>query len=158
MATGHITFCTFHADSVEAVVKRLTKPPIDIPLMLLDSIDIVALVSMVKIGDIRARRCTNVTEVTGVDFDNETLKTNVVFRLATGNFQFSGESKVFLETMEKLNMSEEELSAEYARRLRIMNWLCKNKVYDFYGLSKVLFDYSVRPDEVEKGLLRGEIL
>ena len=48
------------------------------------------------------------TEVTGVDFDNGTLKTNVVFRLATGNFQFSGESKVFLETMEKLNMSEEE--------------------------------------------------
>ncbi len=158
MATGHITFSTVHADSVESLVKRLTKPPIDVPLMLLDSIDIVALVSMVKVGDIRSRRCTNVTEVTGVDFDNGTLKTNVVFRLATGNFQFSGESKVFLETMEKLNMSEEELSAEYARRLRIMNLLCENKVNDFYRLSKLLFDYSVRPDEVEKSLLQGEIL
>jgi archaeal flagellar protein FlaI len=157
MATGHITFCTFHADSVETVVKRLTKPPIDIPLMLLDSIDIVALVNLVKIGDIRTRRCTNVTEVTGVDFDNGTLKTNVVFRLATGNFQFSGESKVFLETMEKLNMSEEELSAEYARRLRIMNLLCENKVNDFYRLSRLLFDYSVRPDEVEKSLLQEKI-
>jgi flagellar protein FlaI len=158
MATGHITFSTVHADSVESLVKRLTKPPIDVPLMLLDSIDIVALVSMVKVGDIRARRCTNVTEVTGVDFDNGTLKTNVVFRLATGNFQFSGESKVFLETMEKLNMSEEELSAEYARRLRIMNLLCENKVNDFYRLSRLLFDYSVRPDEVEKSLLQGEVL
>jgi len=157
MATGHITFCTFHADSVDTVVKRLTKPPIDIPLMLLDCIDIVALVNLVKIGDIRARRCTNVTEVTGVDFDNGTLKTNVVFRLATGNFQFSGESKVFLETMEKLNMSEEELSTEYARRLRIMNLLCKNKVNDFYRLSRLLFDYSVRPDEVEKSLLQEKI-
>jgi len=158
MATGHITFSTVHADSVESLVKRLTKPPIDVPLMLLDSIDIVALVSMVKVGDVRARRCTNVTEVTGVDFDNGTLKTNVVFRLATGNFQFSGESKVFLETMEKLNMSEEELSAEYARRLRIMNLLRENKISDFYRLSKLLFDYSVRPDEVEKSLLQGEIL
>jgi len=158
MATGHITFSTLHADSVESLVKRLTKPPIDIPLMLLDSIDIVALVSMVKVGDIRARRCTNVTEVTGVDFDNETLKTNVVFRSTAGSFQFSGESKVFIETMEKLNMSEEELSAEYARRLRIMNLLRENKVHDFYGLSKVLFDYSIRPDEVEKGLLQGEII
>ena len=98
------------------------------------------------------------TEVTGVDFDNGTLKTNVVFRLATGNFQFSGESKVFLETMEKLNMSEEELSAEYARRLRIMNLLRENKVSDFYRLSRLLFDYSVRPCEVEKSLLQGEIL
>ena len=158
MATGHITFSTFHADSVESLVKRLTKPPIDIPLMLLDSIDIVALVSIVKVGDIRARRCTNVIEVTGVDFDNETLKTNEVFRSTAGSFQFSGESKVFIKTMEKLNMSEEELSAEYARRLRIMNLLRENKVHDFYGLSKVLFDYSIRPDEVEKDLLQGEIL
>ena len=155
MATGHITFSTVHADSVESLVKRLTKPPIDVPLMLLDSIDIVALVSMVKVGDVRTRRCTNVTEVTGVDFDKGTLKTNVVFRLATGNFQFSGESKVFLETMEKLNITEEQLAAEYARRLRIMNLLCKNKVNDFYRLSKLLFDYSVRPDEVEKSLLQG---
>ncbi len=158
MATGHITFSTFHADSVESLVKRLTKPPIDIPLMLLDSIDIVALVSMVKVGNIRVRRCTNVIEVTGVDFDNETLKTNEVFRSTAGNFQFGGESKVFLETMEKLNMSEEDLSAEFARRMRIINWLCENKVNDFYRLSRLLFDYSVRPDEVEKGLLQGEIL
>jgi archaeal flagellar protein FlaI len=157
MATGHITFSTVHADSVESLVKRLTKPPIDVPLMLLDNIDIVAIVSIVKAGDVRMRRCTNVTEITGVDFDKETLKTNVVFRLATGNFQFSGESRVFLETMEKMNMSEEELSAEYARRLRIMNWLRENKVNDFYRLSRILFDYSVRPDEVEKSLLQGAI-
>ena len=157
MATGHITFSTVHADSVEAVVKRLTKPPIDVPLMLLDSIDIVALVSMVKVGNTRARRCTNVIEVTDVDFDNETLKTNEVFRSAAGSFQFSGESKAFLETMEKLDMTEEELSAEYARRLRIMNLLCENKVNDFYRLSRLLFDYSVRPDEVERSLLQGEI-
>jgi len=157
MATGHITFSTLHADSVEAVVRRLTKPPIDVPLMLLDSIDIVALVSMIKVGDIRARRCTKVIEVTGVDFDNETLKTNEVFQSTTDGFQFSGESKVFLKTMEKLNMSEEDLSAEFARRVRIMTWLRKSEVNDFYTLSRLLFDYSVRPDEVEKGLLQGEI-
>jgi len=36
--------------------------------------------------------------------------------------------------------------------------LCKNKVNDFYRLSRLLFDYSVRPDEVEKSLLQGEVL
>lgn len=158
MAIGHITFSTAHADSVDSLVKRLTKPPIDVPLMLLDSIDIVALVSMVKVGGTRTRRCTNVIEVTDIDFDNETLKTNEVFRSTAGSFQFSGESKVFLKTMEKLNMNEEELSAEYARRLRIMNRLCENRVNDFYTLSRLLFDYSIHPDEVEKGLLQGEML
>jgi len=156
MSTGHITFSTVHADSVPSLVKRLTKPPIDIPIMLLDSIDIVALVSMVKFGDTRARRCTNVVEVTDVDFDNETLKTNTVFRSTTSSFQFSGESKVFLEIMEKLSMNEEQLAAEFARRLRIMSRLCENKVNDFYTLSRLLFEYSVNPDKVEKELLRGE--
>lgn len=157
MSTGHITFSTIHADSVKSLVKRLTKPPIDIPLMLLDSIDIVALVSMVKTGNARSRKCTSVIEVTGVDFDKETLNTSEVFRNTAGSFRFNGESKVFLEIMEKLNMSEEELAAEYARRLRIMNLLCRNNVNDFYTLSRLLFDYSIRPDEVEKSLLRGEI-
>jgi hypothetical protein len=55
-------------------------------------------------------------------------------------------------------MSEEQLSAEYARRLRIMNLLREKNISDFYRLSRLLFDYSVRPDEVEKSLLRGEIL
>ena len=153
MATGHITFSTLHADSVESLVKRLTKPPIDIPLMLLDSIDIVALVSMVKAGDTRVRRCTKVIEVTDIDFNSETLKTNEVFRSTADSFQFSGESRVFLKAMEKLNMSEEELSAEYARRLRIMNRLCENKVNDFYTLSRLFFDYSIHPDAVERSLL-----
>ena len=158
MATGHITFSTIHADSIDSLVKRLTKPPIDIPLMLLDSIDIVAFVSMVKAGNTRIRKCTSVVEVADVDFDNETLKANKVFRSTAGSFQFSGESRVFLKTMEKLNMSEEELSAEFARRVKIISWLWENKVNDFDTLSRLLFDYSIRPDEVEKELLQGEIL
>jgi flagellar protein FlaI len=156
MATGHITFTTFHADSVESLVKRLTKPPIDVPLMMLDSIDIVALVSMVKVGDTRGRRCTKVIEVTDVDFNNQTLKTNTVFRYTAGSFQFNSESKVFLEAMEKLNMSEEDFSAEFARRMRMIKWLCDNRVSDFYTLSRLLFEYSVNPDGVEKELLLGE--
>jgi len=157
MATGHITFATFHADSVESLVKRLTKPPIDVPLMLLDSIDIVALVSMAKTGDTRARRCARVIEVTDADFEKGTLKTNEVFRYTAGNFQFSSESKVFLDAMEKLNMSEEAFSAEFARRMRIIRRLCENGVNNFYTLSQLLFDYSRNPEEVEKKLLRGEM-
>jgi len=39
-----------------------------------------------------------------------------------------------------------------------MNLLRANKVHVFYGLSNVLFEYTIRPDEVEKGLLQGEIV
>ncbi len=157
MATGHITISTLHADSVEAVVKRLTKAPIDVPLMLLDSLDIVAVLSMAKLGGNRARRCTSVMEVTDVDFDNETLKTNEVFQWTPAGFQFSGQSKVFRETMGKLNIGEEELSWEFARRVGVVNWLCERNVTDFHTLSRLLFEYSIRPDEVEKSLQEGKL-
>ncbi len=157
MATGHITISTVHADSVEAVVRRLTKAPIDVPLMLLDSLDIVAVLSMVKLEGNRVRRCTSVMEVTGVDFDNETLKTDEVFRWTPAGFQFSGESKVFRETMEKLNIDEEKLSWDFARRVGVLNWLCERNVADFDTLSRLLFEYGIRPDEVEKSLEEGKM-
>ncbi len=157
MATGHITFTTFHADSVESLVKRLTNPPIDVPLMQLDSIDIIALIGIIKVGDSQTRKCIRVIEVADVDSDKRTLKTNEVFRYAAGNFQFHSESTVFLKVMEKMNMNEEDFSAEFARRMRIISQLCKNKIDDFYVLSKVLFDYSKHPDEVEKSLIQGEM-
>ncbi len=156
MATGHITFATFHADSVESLVKRLTKPPIDVPLMLLDSIDIVALVSLEKRGDATNRRCNKVVEVTDVDFEKGTLRTNEVFRYHAGNFQFSSESRVFIKAMEKMNLNEPEFSAEFSRRMRIIQRLCEKKDIDFYTLSRLLFDYSRHPEEMEKSLLQGE--
>ncbi|MDI6810627.1 MAG: ATPase, T2SS/T4P/T4SS family, partial [archaeon] len=90
MATGHITFSTVHADSAEAVVKRLTKPPIEVPLMLLDSLDIIPLQRMVKLGHKRTRRCVKIIEVTGVDFENERLRTNELFTWRPDEFEFSG--------------------------------------------------------------------
>ncbi len=157
MATGHSTISTLHADSVESVVKRLTKPPIDTPLMLLNSLDIVAILRMVELGGNRVRRCTRVMEVTDIDFDNEILKTNEIFRWDPAGFVFSGESKVFKETMVKLNMSDEELSWDFARRVGVLNWLCERKVTDFDTLSRLLFEYGIRPDEVEKSLQEGKM-
>jgi flagellar protein FlaI len=150
MATGHITLSTVHADSADAVVKRLTKPPIDVPLMLLDSLEIIPIQRSVKVGNKRVRRCTQIMEVTGIDFDSETLKTNELFSWRPDEFMFKGESNVFAEIMEKLNMSEKKLSEEFARRVRILEWMRKSGMTDFQSLSELIFEYSINPEAVEK--------
>jgi len=150
MATGHITLSTVHADSADAIVKRLTKPPIDVPLMLLDSLDIIPIQRSVKLGNRRVRRCTQLIEVTGVDFENEALKTNELFSWRPDNFMFSGESNVFVEIMDKLNMDERELSEEFVRRARILEWMREEGMSDFQSLSTIIFEYSTNPEEVEK--------
>ena len=155
MATGHITVSTVHADSPEAVVRRLTKPPINVPLMLLDSLNIILIQRSVKIGERRERRCTEIIEVSGVDFEKETLKTIKLFHWdSSDKFHFKGESqsKILSEISEKLNMkNEEELSNEFYRRVEILNWM-RATVTDFQSLSKIIFEYNMNPREVEEKL------
>ena len=150
MATGHITLSTVHADSADAVVKRLTKAPIDVPLMLLDSLNIIPIQRSVKVGNKRVRRCAQIIEITGIDFDNDTLRTNELFSWRPDDFAFTGESNVFVEIMDKLNMGEKELSEEFARRVRILELMRKKGMNDFHSLSKTIFEYNINPEEVEK--------
>lgn len=89
-------------------------------------------------------------EVTSVDFDNETLKTNELFSWRPDEFMFKGESNVFVEIMDKLNMNEHELSEEFLRRVRIMEWMRKGGMNDFQSLSEIVFEYSINPEAVEK--------
>jgi flagellar protein FlaI len=153
MATGHITMSTIHAESTDTVVKRLTKHPIDVPLMLLDSLDIIAIQRQVKVNDRAVRRCTRIIEVTGIDFDMETLKTNELFIWRPDTFEFTGESKLFMKIMEKLNINEDVLVAEFARRRRILDVMQRRGMDDFQSLNRVLLDYSIDPAATEKRLV-----
>lgn len=150
MATGHITMSTIHAESADTVVRRLTKRPIDVPLMLLDSLDIIAIQRQVKIGDKAVRRCTKIIEVTGINFENETLKTNELFTWKPDVFEFTGESQVFTKIMEKLNIDEEDLVVEFTRRRRILEGMKARGMSDFQSLNRVLLDYNINPEETEK--------
>lgn len=154
MATGHITLSTIHAESVDTVVRRLTKRPIDVPLMLLDGLDIIAIQRLMKVGDRTVRRCTKIIEVTGVDFEMESLKTNELFTWQPkDSFEFSGESKIFHTMMAKLNLSEAELSEEFMRRKRCLEGLQKQRMYDFQSLNRFLHDYHRNPEDTEKRIL-----
>ena len=153
MATGHITMSTVHADSADTVVKRLTKEPINVPLMLLDSLNIIPLQKMVRVGGKGARRCIKIVEVTGVDFENESLKTNELFRWRPPDeFEFTGESAIFVKIMETLNITEEELAEEFARRRRILAGMQKKGMNGYKAVNKMLHDYRIDPLGTEKEL------
>uniref|UniRef100_A0A7C4S6L0 Secretion system protein E n=1 Tax=Geoglobus ahangari TaxID=113653 RepID=A0A7C4S6L0_9EURY len=150
MATGHATLSTIHADSTDAVVRRLTKPPIDVPIVLLDNIDVLCIQRLVKVGAGRFRRCIQIIEVLDVDFETESLRTNELFRwrAADDKFEFSGESMVFSEIMEKMNIDEDELSEEFNRRVKILEWMRKKNITEFRDIAKILFMYTRDPDKI----------
>ncbi len=64
LATGHGGACTFHGDSVESVVMRLTSPPINVPIGFLPLISNIVITRFIKIpGRKPMRRVVAVHEI-----------------------------------------------------------------------------------------------
>ncbi|GFO96155.1 putative type II secretion system protein [groundwater metagenome] len=67
MSTGHTTFSTTHAGSVQLAVNRLLNEPINIPLMMLNALDIMAIQVLRYVGQRRVRRLESLSEFAGID-------------------------------------------------------------------------------------------
>jgi hypothetical protein len=53
-------------------------------------------------------------------------------------------------------MSEEELAEEFARRVRIIEWMKTKGMDEFESLTRILFDYNTDPGSVEKRMMMDE--
>jgi len=55
---------------------------------------------------------------------------------------------VFSEIMEKMNIDEDELSEEFNRRVKILEWMRKKNITEFRDIAKILFMYTRDPDKI----------
>ncbi|MEN3007437.1 MAG: type II/IV secretion system ATPase subunit, partial [Candidatus Methanosuratincola petrocarbonis] len=79
LATGHGGGCTFHGDSIESMVMRLTTPPINASPSFLPLISCVAISRMLRLpGKKPIRRVIELDEITGVKGPNE-VASNKIF-------------------------------------------------------------------------------
>ncbi|WP_407356837.1 type II/IV secretion system ATPase subunit [Methanolobus sp. WCC5] len=158
MSTGHTTFSTMHADSVQSVVHRLENPPINVPRIMIQALDLVAIQVQVKVADERVRRCKTLTEVVGVDPRTGELLTNDVFvwDAARDMFQYSGRSYIIESVMESRGWTEEKVRDELKRRQDILEWTRTKKVTHFRDFAKIVVAYNREPEMIMK-VVRQEL-
>lgn len=122
MATGHITLSTLHAESARAVFRRLRNPPMEVPLSLLESLEIVCVQASLLRGGKRIRRCLQVSEVVDIDFEGGDVMTEDVFTYdpPTDGFKFEGSPRVLDEIKEERTLGEGELEEELKRREEVI--------------------------------------
>jgi flagellar protein FlaI len=150
MATGHTTYSTFHADSTKALIHRLEGKPIDIPRIMLASLDIAFIQINTKVDNKLVRRCKQIVEIIDIDPTTKEILTNEVFRWdsATDRFIYSGKSYI-LERVRKLyDLSKEEMMNELKRRVTVLHWMRKNNVREFKDVAKVVSLYTEVPDRL----------
>ncbi len=149
MATGHVTYSTVHADSIKSLIHRLEGEPINIPRIMLQSLDIVALQTIVRVKNKRGRRCTQIIEIIDIDPVTKEILTNEVFRWdpVQDKFIYSGKSYVLERIRVERNLSREEITRELRNRTRILEWMLKKNITSFKEVASIAASYREKPED-----------
>jgi flagellar protein FlaI len=152
MSTGHTTFSTMHADSVQSIVHRLENPPINVPRIMIQALNIVSVQAQVKVGNERVRRSKTITEIMGLDPRTGELLTNEVFgwNAVMDTFQYSGRSYVLESIMENRGWDEPRVRKELRQRQEILEWARKKGISNFKDFSKIVVAYKREPETIMK--------
>jgi flagellar protein FlaI len=152
MATGHATYSTVHADSAKSLIHRLESKPIDIPRIMLQSLDIVMIQVTTRVKGKRARRCKQIIEIIDIDPTTKEILTNEVFRWdpVEDKFVYSGKSYVLERIRAEKDLSGEEMTKEIKNRTKIIEWMNKNDMRGYRKVAMMVAQYVEEPDGVLK--------
>ena len=150
MATGHTTYSTFHADSIQSLVHRLENKPIEIPRVLIPALDGISIQIQTRVGGKRVRRNKNIVEIIGIDPHSHELLTNEAFRWdnTTDEYVFTGKSYILEKIMMKANLNRVEIMDEMKRRQLVIEWCLKKAIRDYKDFARVVAEYYVHPEDV----------
>lgn len=150
MATGHATYSTLHADSVKSAVYRLENPPIDVPRMMLQTLDALAVQAQARVEGRMVRRVKSITEITGIDDATGDILTNKVYDwdASTDEFRYLGRSQVLDEWRRRENMSLSEVQEEWNNRALVLSWMAGQGIRHITDVSDVAATYNARPERV----------
>ena len=133
MSTGHTTYTTFHADSVDEVLKRFTTDPINVSKTLFTALDLVSIQTQTRVGGRKVRRNRTLTEINHYDAENDEINVQDAF-------QWLPEEDVFQQqpganTIEEIKFdrgwTDEELRTELQKREVILAYLIRNGLNEY---------------------------
>lgn len=152
VATGHSGMTTIHAEYIDAAVKRLTSPPMNIPESYIPLINLALVVKRVQKRDEKGRikpvrRVTNVWEVWDYGDYREVFTWNPLEDRHEVNRDLH-ESLVVKKVKELTGLSEDEILAEMDRRRMVLEWLMKNKVTAYRDVALYIHNYYKNPASI----------
>jgi len=149
MNTGHTTYSTMHADSVQTAINRLENEPINVPRSMVQSLDVLAVQTLTRTGDQRVRRNKVLAEIEGVDQRTGELDYSMAYtwNSETDSFRSAG-SKLLSEIRDERGWSQQELLTELANRKRFLEYLQANGIDDYQRFTALVNEYYSDPDRI----------
>jgi flagellar protein FlaI len=149
MNTGHTTYSTLHADSVQTVINRLENDPINVPRAMVTSLDILWVQVLTKSGGERVRRARVISEIEGIDQRTGELDySNTYLWNSTEDSFRENNSSVLEDIREDRGWSQSELLEELRNRRRFLRFLQDEGVTDYRRFTAMVNKYYTDPEEV----------
>ncbi len=143
MHTGHSVYSTLHADTAQQTIRRLINPPIDVPVSMISAIDL----NVVMFRD-RRRNFRRVMEVAEVipEFQgaNSEANANIIYRWHPKSDVIRKEGRsIRVNSQLELHagLSQEEIRADIAEKVKILNWMVKENIRDIEEVGKLIAEY-----------------
>jgi flagellar protein FlaI len=150
MNTGHTTYSTMHADSVQTAINRLENEPIGVPRAMIQSLDILSVQTLTHVEDERVRRTSVMAEIEGIDSRTGDLDYSTAFTWDPSSDTFSrDDSEVLDDIQESKGWSRSELLREYRDRKRILKYLVQEDISDYRQFTAVVNEYYAHPQRVK---------
>ncbi|SFG00277.1 flagellar protein FlaI [Halopelagius inordinatus] len=147
MNTGHTTFSTMHADSIETVINRLENEPINVPRAMVQSLDLLCVQTLTRLDGERVRRSKAIGEIGGIDQRTGELDYSRAFRWRADDDAFSqSDSSLVEEIQRERGWSRTELRREIRRRERFLRLLSEMNVDDYRHFTALVNEYYVDPE------------
>jgi flagellar protein FlaI len=150
MTTGHTSYSTMHAGSVEEMVLRLEGEPINLPHHMLSALDLVCVQNLTYFKDVRVRRSQSVVEIGGVDPETGALSINRLFERdpITDRFRKLGDSKVLAEVAKERGWGPTRLERELANRRALLEYMVGADIRRIEDVAQVVRRYFLEPERV----------
>jgi flagellar protein FlaI len=150
MNTGHTTFSTMHAGSVDAAIHRLESEPLNVPRNMVQALNIISVQALVYHGTERFRRVQEIVEIAGIDPSTGNLRVNNVFMYdpVKDRISFTGRSQIYTDIAEKRGWTREQLESEIQLRKNLLEEMMKQGVRDYISVATLFHAYYIDPRNV----------
>ena len=157
MASGHTCFSTFHAGSLDTLIKRLITPPIELPPGLMESLDTVILMVHAKKKGKSARRIKEVIEIESIDLKTQEVKPKIIFKWnpEADSFEKIEDSIKIKKIVATTGGKMEDALVELERRESLLEWFRKNKIRDYLEVTRYINMYYKEPKKLFKMVEKG---
>ena len=149
MSSGHPSFGTMHANSVDTMIRRLETPPINLSGSLVETLDVVCVMTQTKLQAKPVRRLREVSEIISVaDRGSANINTPFIWDPQKDTFYFKSNSYAFQKLVLHHGLSITKIMDEFNKRTNLLIAMYKKGIFDFKEVKEVINEYYKDPKAV----------